>query len=369
VVEVVPDKRQLPALLKRWGLADPPQGISHFRRRRRAYVKVQDGCHLNCTYCVVPAVRPHPFSRPAGEVLDEVRRLLAHGHREIVLTGIHLGSYGRNDECRMMNDECAASSAASSIHPSSFILRPLRPASLAGLVRAITDLDGDFRVRLSSVEAAEVGPELIALMAERPERICPHLHLPLQSGSDAVLRRMNRRWPVGRFIERCQEIRAALDRPALTTDIIVGFPGETEADFAATCDTVREIGFAKVHVFRFSPRPDTPAARMSGQVQGRIAARRALELGSLGKTLEERYLRSLLGRPLRVLVESPVRDRPGFVAGTSDRYAPVVLPGGRELMGQFVAAVAEDVADGSIRGGRVEEATAAKGRSTLNGRK
>ena len=111
-------------------------------------------------------------------------------------------------------------------------------------------------------------------MAERPERICPHLHLPLQSGSDAVLGRMNRRWPVGRFQQRCREIGAALDRPALTTDMIVGFPGETEADFAATCDRVREIGFAKVHVFRFSPRPGTPAAEMSGQVPGHIAARR-----------------------------------------------------------------------------------------------
>jgi threonylcarbamoyladenosine tRNA methylthiotransferase MtaB len=357
VVEVVPDKRLLPALLKRWGLADPPRGISHFRRRRRAYVKVQDGCRLNCTYCIVPTVRPHQSSRPAGEVLDEVRRLLAHGHREIVLTGIHLGGYG-NDACRRMNDECAAGSPASSIHHSSFIIHHLCSASLAGLVRTITDLDGDFRVRLSSVEAAEVGPELIALMAERPERICPHLHLPLQSGSDTVLRRMNRRWPVRRFLERCQEIRAALDRPALTTDIIVGFPGETEADFAATCNAVREIGFAKVHVFRFSPRPDTPAARMSGQVQGRIAARRALELGSLEKTLEDRYLRSLLGRSLRVLVESPARDRPGFMAGRSDRYAPVVLPGGRELIGQFVAAVAEDVVDGAICGRRVEGATA-----------
>jgi threonylcarbamoyladenosine tRNA methylthiotransferase MtaB len=359
VVEVVPDKRQLPALLRRWGLADPPRGIAHFRRRRRAYVKVQDGCRLNCTYCIVPTVRPHQISRPVDEVLEEVRRLLAHGHREIVLSGIHLGSYGRNDECGMMNDECQCSRADLFLHPSSFILHP---SGLFALVRAITDLDGDFRVRLSSIEAPEVGPELIALMAERPERICPHLHLPLQNGSDDVLRRMNRRWPVGRFIERCREIRAALDRPALTTDVIVGFPGETETDFTATCDVVRDIGFAKVHVFRFSPRPGTPAAQMPGQVQGRVAARRASELGNLGKRLEERCLRGLIGRPLRVLVESSAPYPPGHMAGTSDEYAPVVLPGDRELIGQFVRVIAEDVADGSICGRRVEGATAANPR-------
>ncbi len=136
-------------------------------------------------------------------------------------------------------------------------------SSLPSLLRQITDLDGDFRVRLSSIEAAEVTPELVGLMAERRDRICPHLHLPLQSGSNAVLRRMNRRGTVEEFVERCRTIRAALDRPALTTDVIVGFPGETEADFAATCGAVEEVGFGKVHVFRFSPRQGTPAAEMS----------------------------------------------------------------------------------------------------------
>jgi len=247
----------------------------------------------------------------------------------------------------MMNDESRRSSGESSIDHSSFIIRhwPSPPVSLVDLVRAITDLPGDFRLRLSSVEAAEIGAELIALMAERPDRICPHLHLPLQSGSDAVLRRMNRRWPVRRFLERCQAIRAALDLPALTTDIIVGFPGETEADFVATCEAVREAGFAKVHVFRFSPRPGTSAAQMSGQVPGRIAVERAAEIGRLAKTLEAGYLRSLLGRWLQVLVEWPARNRPGFLLGRSDRYAPVVLPGGGELVGRFVAAVADDVAE------------------------
>jgi threonylcarbamoyladenosine tRNA methylthiotransferase MtaB len=219
---------------------------------------------------------------------------------------------------------------------SSLISHPSSLPSLAGLVRQITDLDGDFRVRLSSIEASEVTAELIDLMAERRDRICPHLHMPLQSGSDTVLERMNRRWPVGRFIERCREIRASLEWPALSTDIIVGFPGEADADFAATCRVVEEVGFAKVHVFRFSPRPGTPAADMPRPVPGRIALGRANRLGRLSDALREEYLGGLVGRPLKVLVEKCVPDRPGWVTGTCDYYVDVALPGSKELIGRFV---------------------------------
>jgi threonylcarbamoyladenosine tRNA methylthiotransferase MtaB len=328
VVEVIADKRQLPDLLARRGLVDVPAGIARFANRRRAYVKVQDGCCMNCSYCIVPQVRPHLSSRPATEVLDEVRRLLACGHREIVLTGIHLGNYG-NGEWK---------EGRGTIHPFSL---PSPLSSLPFLLRQLADLPGDFRIRLSSIEAAEVTPELIELMAERRERICPHLHLPLQSGSDAVLQRMNRRGSVQQFVGRCREIQAALDRPALTTDVIVGFPGETEADFVATCHAVEEVGFAKVHVFRFSPRQGTLAADMTEQVCHRIAMQRAEQLGRLSDELQSRYLRQLLGSSLRVLVEMPVAEHPGWMAGTSDRHATVALPGGRELIGQFVTVTAQ----------------------------
>lgn len=345
VVEVIADKRDLPNLLARRGLIDIPTGIARFDRHRRAYVKVQDGCRMKCSYCIVPTVRPHLTSRPVEEVLDEVRRLLACGHREIVLTGIHLGDYGRAEGGKGRAENLSSQFPPP---PSAFPSYPL--SSLPFLVRQIADLDGDFRIRLSSIEAAEVTSELIALMAERPERMCPHLHLPLQSGSDAVLQRMNRRWTGGQFIEHCLTIQAALDRPALTTDVIVGFPGETEADFAATCRAVEEVGFAKVHVFRFSPRQGTPAAKMADQVPGRIAMRRAMELGELSETLRMRYFQSLLGHPLQVMVEMPIPDRPGWMGGTSDRHAPVALPGGRELLGQFVSVVGQRIEDGWIWG-------------------
>ncbi len=323
VVEVVRDKRQLPELLSRLGLTDPPSGISAFGRRHRAYVKVQDGCRMRCAYCVIPTVRPVLLSRPVEEVLAEVGRLVAGGHREIVLTGIHLGHYGVD-----LSDE---------------------QVDLARLVRRIVDLPGEFRLRISSIEAAEVTPELIALMAERPDRICPHLHVSMQSGSDRVLRRMRRRWPAAEFVACCRRVRQALDQPALTTDVIVGFPGETDEDFAATCRVVEELGFSKLHVFRFSPRRGTPAAEMPDQVPEATKHRRAAELAALGERLRREYLQSLKGRKLQALVETAAAEHPGALRGTSARYVPVELAGGRELIGRLVTITAGQVAGGRIQ--------------------
>jgi threonylcarbamoyladenosine tRNA methylthiotransferase MtaB len=278
------------------------------------------------------------------------------------LTGVHLGDYGdeetgrggegetgrRGDEETGRGGEGETGRQEDRLNGLMYL--PVSPSSLASLVRRITNLDGDFRIRLSSIEAAEVTSELIGVMAARRDRICPHLHLPLQSGSDAVLRRMNRRGSVEEFVARCHAIRAALDRPALTTDVIVGFPGETDEDFAATCRIVEEVGFAKVHVFRFSPRQGTPAARMGEQVPGRIAMRRATRLGKLSKTLRMRYFRELLGRPLQVLVEGTMPGRPGWMGGTSDYHAPVAVPGGPELLGQFACVIGERVENGWIWG-------------------
>jgi threonylcarbamoyladenosine tRNA methylthiotransferase MtaB len=254
-------------------------------------------------------------SRPVEQVLDEIRRLTGNGHREIVLAGVHLGHYGLD--------------------------RPARPDDpardhLAGLVAKIVELPGEFRVRLSSLEAVEARGELLAVMRANPRRVCPHLHLSMQSGSDAVLARMQRRWQSSRFVERCVEARAALGNPALTTDVIVGFPGETEDDFQATCRVCEAVGFAKIHIFRFSPRQGTPAADMPGQVQDRIKHGRAMRLGELGRRLRQQYLDSLRGHRLQVLVESPVAGKPGWVHGLAGQYVRVELPGDERLVNQLV---------------------------------
>lgn len=322
VCEVITDKRELPDWLGRSGVADVPTGIRRFGSRHRAYVKVQDGCLLRCSFCIIPSVRPHLASRPAEHVAEEVSRLVESGYREIVLTGIHLGHYGVE---------------ANRGRPKHHWQR------LSHLVDRLARLPGEFRIRLSSIEATEVTTELIDVMAGHGERVCPHLHISLQSGSDEVLRRMRRRWGAQRLIDRCRLVRERLDQPALTTDVIVGFPGETEEDFQATCRVVEEVGFSKLHIFPFSARRGTPAAEMADQVSPAVKAERVARLAELERALRERYFRSLLGRRLRVMVESPAEALGRFV-GTSCRYAPVELSCAPQREGQLVEAAAERLA-------------------------
>jgi threonylcarbamoyladenosine tRNA methylthiotransferase MtaB len=307
VVEVLTDKREIPDLLGRFGVLDVPTGISQFAGHHRAYVKVQDGCLLRCSYCIIPHVRPRVHSRPMEHVLAEVRRLVDTGFREIVLTGVHLGHYGVEQNWNKPKEEW------------------LR---LSKLVREIVRLPGEFRVRLSSIEATEVTRELIGVLAEFPERVAPHLHICLQSGSDSVLRRMRRRWGSRLFEGRCRLLRETLDNPAITTDVIVGFPGETDDDFAATMRVARDCGFSKIHIFQFSPRRGTPAAEMTEQVAPQVKAERKERLLELECELREKYFRSLIGRQLTVLVEGPSERLPGGWAGTSCRYAPVEMGAG-----------------------------------------
>jgi threonylcarbamoyladenosine tRNA methylthiotransferase MtaB len=315
VAEVVTDKREIPDLLGRFGVFDIPTGISRFGNRHRAYVKVQDGCLLRCSYCIIPYVRPNFSSRPQQHVLDEVRRLVDNGYGEIVLTGIHLGHYGVDCNRHKPKDEW------------------LR---LAHLVRAIAVLPGEFRVRLSSIEATEVTRELIDVMAEYPRRIAPHLHICLQSGSDSILRRMRRRWSSRLFMGRCDLVREKLDNPAITTDIIVGFPGETEADFEATCRVSRDCGFSKIHIFPFSPRKGTPAADMTDMIAPQVKTDRCERLAELQTELRREYFRSLIGRRLRVLIEGPSATTPGHWVGTSCRYAPVEANHSEAAPGQLL---------------------------------
>ncbi len=328
VVEVVTDKRELPDLLGRFGVVDIPTGISRFDHRKRAYVKVQDGCMLNCSFCIIPKVRPQLASRPVEHILDEVRRLLDHGYREVILTGIHLGHYGV--------DFSRGRAKADWVR-------------LAQLADRIARLPGDFRIRLSSIEATEVTRELVDVMAEHPQKICPHLHVSLQSGSDRILRRMRRRWGSQRFLDRCRLVQGTLDLPALTTDIVVGFPGETEEDFLDTCRVAEEAGFSKIHIFPFSARRGTPAAEMPDQVPQRVKAGRVERLTRWERQLADRYYRALIGKRLQVMVESPVAERPGYVYGTSCRYATVELPAGTANFGRFASVTAECVAGQRIQ--------------------
>lgn len=306
VTHVIADKERLVEELAPYGVAGPLAGISRFDGHQRAFVKVQDGCLLRCSYCIIPAVRPGLRSRPIDEIADEVRRLVEEaGYPEVVLTGIHLGHYGIDLSRGKRRDQVTR---------------------LWHLLDRLATLPGDFRVRLSSLEAAEARSDLLRAMAKHP-RVVPHLHLCLQSGSNAVLARMNRRYRREDFLATVARVRQALDAPALTTDVLVGFPGETDADFEATCAVVREVGFAGVHLFSYSPRAGTPAASLPDAVPPPVLAERRDQLRALADETGATYRRGLLGRTLDVLVESADPDRAGHVRGTACRHVTVTFRG------------------------------------------
>ena len=325
VEEVVTDKRELPDVLGRFGVVDLPTGVAGFAGRHRAYVKVQDGCLLNCSFCIIPQVRPHFASRPVEHIEREVCELVSAGHREVVLTGIHLGHYGVEWNRGRRKDQWVR---------------------LADLLRRLVKIPGDFRIRLSSIEATEVTRELIGAMAAHPQKICPHLHISMQSGSDAVLRRMRRRWGAKRFVDRCRLFRDSLDRPAITTDVIVGFPGETDADFAATCDACRQAGFSKIHIFPFSRRKGTDAATMPNQVYPSVKTDRVHRLAELETELRRDYVEQLVGAELQMLVEDDSSDA---VAGASCRYVHVSAPKDGAIAAGDLAAVRAVYVDGNAR--------------------
>ena len=312
VFEVVTDKRELPDVLGRHGIVDIPTGISRFEGRRRAYVKVQDGCILRCTYCIIPQVRPGLRSRSAEDIEAEVRRLISNGYQEIIITGVHVGHYGV-DTSRV---------------------RLGQPRfRLPQLLRQLDTIPGSWRMRLSSIEAAEVDEELISAFADS-EHLCPQFHPALQSGSNSVLKRMRRRYTVESFLDKIERMRNALDRPAFATDVIVGFPGETDAEFEETLETCRRAEFMKIHLFPFSPRKGTPAAEYGEQIHGTIRNERMARLEQLERELAERYYQTLVGRSLEIMVESE-SNRAGWVCGTERSYAPVEIPGTPDDIGRM----------------------------------
>lgn len=328
VFEVVTDKRELPDVLQRLGVVDMPRGISHFDGRQRAYVKVQDGCILRCSYCIIPEVRPGLNSRSPEDIEQEVRRLIGAGHREIVLTGIHIGHFGV-DTTRGRSG--------------------LPPFRLWHLFERLDRIPGDWRMRLSSIEAIEINDDFLRAAADC-EHLCPQFHPALQSGSSRILKQMRRRYTAERFLETVQRMRARLDQPALTTDVIVGFPGESEEDFTETLDVCRQAGFSKIHIFPFSARSGTPAADFSDQIATEIKQERVARLGQLEEELATRFRQGLLEQTLEVLVERNDPKRPGFVRGTDRRYVSVEFPGNETSIGTLKSVRALKLNERGIEG-------------------
>lgn len=284
--------------------------------RTRALLKIQEGCNKFCAYCMVPLARGRERSRPASEVIADVNRLVAEGRKEVVLTGVNIGAYGRD----------------SSGEP-----------PLLDLVRRILDETQLPRLRLSSIEPEDFDPRIVSLMDGG--RLARHLHLPLQSGSDQVLRLMRRRYSSQWFLSLVDEIRRAVPPVAITTDVIVGFPGEGEAEFHETCDLVRKARFAGIHVFKYSARRGTRAAQMPNQVPYTVKQQRSEALLQLGAKLGRSYREGFAGETLEVLYEEVAsaermplggRATTRIWEGLTDNYIRVFTPSERPLGNQIV---------------------------------
>jgi threonylcarbamoyladenosine tRNA methylthiotransferase MtaB len=272
--------------------------IKKFLNRSRAVVKIQDGCQQFCSYCIIPYARGPLRSRDYKEVIKQINELVNIGYKEVVLTGIHLGLYGV-DLGKNIN--------------------------LTILLKELVKINGLERIRLSSIEINEVIPELIKLI-KKEKKICNHLHIPLQNGSDKILSLMNRPYNKKQFLKQIKEIRKNIPEISITTDVIVGFPGETESDFIETYKMCEQINFSKMHVFSFSGRKGTPAYEMLGQIDKDTVARRSKKLRELSEIQEENYAKKFIGKDLEVLPQGRVGGGK-YILGLTDNYLTVKFKG------------------------------------------
>ncbi|MGI6619860.1 MAG: MiaB/RimO family radical SAM methylthiotransferase [Bacillota bacterium] len=313
----------------------------------RAFLKIQEGCDDYCTYCIVPYARGPSRSRPLQSILEEARSLVGKGYKEIILTGTHIGLYGK--DLSKAPDEKNLSKAldGKDLGKAPGLKEDQEGEDKAGsntdvpvavdlptVVRRLTEIDGLIRLRISSLEPHDVTPELVHCL--RFPQVCNHLHLPVQSGSDKVLRMMGRRYDVDAFLDIVGQVRRVAPDIGLSADVIVGFPGETEADFEATLDVIRQAGFSRLHVFKFSPRPGTPAFGFPGKVPGREMDRRSKAVIALGKELSLDFHRKLIGREVEILVEDD-RARDGKLQGFTRNYVRAWFDGPDELKGRIIA--------------------------------
>lgn len=275
--------------------------------KTRAFLKIQEGCNQFCTYCIIPYARGPLRSRSLESIRTETQRLIIAGFKEIVLIGIHLGCYGKEN--------------------------PDGP-TLYDAVKTVLDVPGVQRLRLGSLESVEVEPRLLTLMQE-DARFCRHLHLPLQSGCDKTLQAMHRPYTTAKFKTLLADIKTRVPDIAITTDVIAGFPGETEADFETTCKFAESCGFSKMHIFPFSARKGTPAEKFAGAVTEAVKKERADILGRIDETMHKTFLQAMVGQKTEVLFEQPAGE--DYFEGLTGNYQRVfVKSGGRNLGGEIL---------------------------------
>jgi len=295
--------------------------IRHFYGHNRAFIKIEDGCNQFCSYCRIPYVRGREIkSRSIKDILLEIEGLVKSGFKEIVLTGVNLGLYGRD-----------------------------KGVSLVKLLKEIELLKGDFRVRLSSLEPHLFTEELLSFVAES-FKIYPHLHLSLQSGDEYILKRMGRKYSPYQYQELVEEIRKKIPSVGLSTDVMVGFPGEEEKHFLNTLHFIEEIGFSRMHIFRFSPRPGTKAYSMRPLISEEVKKERAERLKEAAEISSHKFISRFLGKTLKVLVEDKEDSKGGLLSGYTDNYIRIFFKGDRKLKNKFAQIKLTEAYEGWAKG-------------------
>ncbi len=277
--------------------------LKHTSEHTRAFIKVQDGCNQFCTYCIIPYARGAVRSREISDVVEEVTGLARDGYKEVVITGIHLSSYGMTEN---------------------YNSNPDNSDKFLELVKAVHDIDGIERIRFGSIEPQVVTDKLARELASMP-KICPHFHLSLQSGCDDTLKRMNRHYTAAEYKAGCDILRKYFHNPAITTDVIVGFPGETEEEFAETKKYLEDIGFYEMHVFKYSKRQGTVAEKMPNQVSEQVKATRSDELLKLEVKMSNDFRRLYEGSEVEALLETPLDDDGDYITGYTREYIRVAI--------------------------------------------
>lgn len=273
--------------------------ISRFAGHTKGFIKIEDGCDVYCSYCIIPYVRGGIKSRRPQDIYEEAKRLVYNGYKEIILTGIHLGAYGRDTQ---------------------------ENYRLLDVVYELSNISGLERIRLSSLEINEITEDFIDLTAHT-KKICPHFHIPLQSGDDFILKRMNRKYTSSQYLEILDGIRSKIELPSFTTDIMVGFPGEEDMHFENTVDVCKKAGFSRMHIFPFSVRKGTPAAGMSDQCSQQIIKGRKAMLEIEASALSLNYKKKFLNKSVEILVETERDPKTKMLCGYSERYVKALFEG------------------------------------------
>ncbi|MEW6100753.1 MAG: tRNA (N(6)-L-threonylcarbamoyladenosine(37)-C(2))-methylthiotransferase MtaB [Candidatus Omnitrophota bacterium] len=303
-------------------------GITAFSGRTRAFLKIQDGCNNLCSYCKVPLVRGKSRSKALIDIVQEAGQLVKNGFKEIVLTGICLGGYGKDLKEKI---------------------------NLVDVISALEKMGGLYRIRLSSIEAGDVSDTLIKKMAVS-KKLCPHLHIPIQSGDDEILKKMNRKYKGADYLRLIRKIKSIVPGIAITTDVMVGFPGEGEANFRNTLKLVKKIKPLKAHIFPYSKRKATAAASFKEEINPKIIRERIARLNTVDRLCADDYKKGFLNKKFAVLIEGRHKENRKFYEGFTDNYLPVLVKSESNLNNRLVSIYLKEIKDGHLLGQRIESA-------------